>query len=264
MSQYTTTNQPLPWVTPYAQDHLARTQEVVNQPYQQSPGSYVAPNQYLAQGWSATANRAMQGSPVMGAANANAQKTLEGGYLNANPYLDQTIANAQGDLTSAWNQVQKPAWDTAMQQSGSYGNSGVAQANGYAADSLQKNLGRISTDMRGNAYNQERGYQQQMTGMAPALAQNDYFDSNQLLGVANQAQGYLQGAQNQNQQWFDEAKQYPRDQLDLYGRAINGTSGGTSTQTQPDPSKASQVVGGALTGAALAKYLTDLYQGWGS
>lgn len=257
MATFTNTNAPLPWVQPYAQDYLARTQEVANQGYEQSPGTYTAPNPYLQQGWEATANRAMQGSPVMGAANTQLMNTINGGFLNNNPYLEQSVANAQGDLTKAWNQVQKPAWDTAMQRSGSFGNTGIQQANGYAADSLQQNLGRVASDMRGNAYNTERGFMQQALGMAPAFAQNDYIDSQALLNVGNQAQGFQQAAQDQNQRWFNEARQFPRDQLGLLGNALGMQQGGTSTQTQPDPSKASQVIGGALAGSQLI----DLFGG---
>lgn len=261
MATFSTTNQPLPYMEPYVKDYMARSQEVANQPYQQSPGTYTGPNQYLTAGWDATANRAMQGSPLMGQANTQLSNIMGGGMMGQNPYLSQSVANAQGDLTKAWNQVQKPAWDTAMQRSGSYGNTGIQQANGYAADSLQQNLGRVASDMYGNAYNQERGYMQQALMAAPQFANQDYVDSQQLLNVGNQAQGFQQAAQNQNQAWFDQSQQFPKDQLGVLGNALGMNAGSTQTQTQPDPSKAGQVVGGALTGASLAKIIADL---WGS
>lgn len=259
MAQYTTTNAPLPEARPYYADFLQRSQEVANQPYQQSPGTYAAPNPYLQQGWQATANRAMQGSPTMGAANTQLQNTINGGFLNSNPYLGESIANAQGDLTQAWNQVQRPQFDKAMQRSGSFGNTGIAQTAGYAADTLQKNLGRVASDMRGNAYNQERGYMQQALSMAPQFANQDYADANALLNVGNQAQQFTQAAQNQNQNWFQEAQQFPQQQLGLLGGALGLNQGSTQTQTQPDPSKTSQIIGGALTGAQLYDMFTKLY-----
>ena len=197
--------------------------------------------------------------PVMGAANQQIQNTINGGFLNNNPYIDQNIANAQGDLTKAWNQVQAPQWDRAMQRSGSFGNTGIAQSAGFAADTLQQQLGRVASDMRGNAYNTERGFQQQAIGMAPSFANQDYVDSNALLNVGNQAQGFLQSAQNQNNNWFQEAQNYPQKQLGLLGGALGLNQGGTTTQTQPDPSKASQIVGGALTGAQLAQMFAKLF-----
>lgn len=255
MASYTTTNAPLPYLEPYLQDFYGRAQEVANTPYTQSPGTYTAPNPYLTAGWDATANRALQGSPTMDAANQTLQTTLSGGYLNANPYLDQSVANAQGDLVKSWNQVQAPQWDMAMRNSGSFGNTGVAQSAAFGADTLQQQLGRVATDMRGNAYNTERGYMQQAMGLAPQYAQQDYADANALLSVGAQAQGFNQAAQNQNQQWFTEAQQYPQQQLSFYGNALGVGSGGTSTQTAPDPSTASQVIGGALTGSQLLELL---------
>jgi hypothetical protein len=250
----------LPEARPYYADFLQRSQEVANQPFQQSPGTYTGPNPYLQAGWEATANRAMQGSPVMGAANDTLQKTISGGFMGANPYLDQSIASAQGDLTSAWNRVQKPAWDKAMQSSGSFGHTGIQQANGYAAEGLQQNLGRVASDMRGNAYNTERGFMQQALSMAPQYANQDYADANALLSVGNQAQTFQQAAQNQNQNWFTEAQQYPQQQLGLLGNALGMNQGSTKTQTQPDPSRTSQIVGGALTGAQLAQMFAKLFE----
>lgn len=259
MAETTTTTSAPDWMRPYQQDYLGRAQEIANQPYRQSPGTYTGPNPYLTQAWSATANRAMQGSPVMGAANSQLMNTMNGGFMNANPYLEQQVSNAQGDLTKAWNQVAKPQWDKAMQKSGSFGNTGVAQAAGFGADSLQQNLGRVATDMRGNAYGQERNFMQQAMMAAPTFANQDYIDAQQLMNVGNQAQQFSQAAQNQNNDWFSQAQQYPQNQLGFMGQALGMNNGSTQTQTTPDPSRTSQVVGGAMTGAALAKWLADLY-----
>ena len=85
---YTTQNTPLPWVTPYAQDYLARAQEIANTGYTPSPTQSAQPNEALNTGWQAIAQRAMQGSPVMSAANQQLQDTIQGKYLQGNPYLD--------------------------------------------------------------------------------------------------------------------------------------------------------------------------------
>lgn len=256
MATYTTQNQPLPWVTPYLQDYMSRAQDVANVPYQQSPGNYVGPNQTLQTAWQATANRALQGSPVQSAANQQLTNTINGGFLNGNPYLDQTISNAQGDLVRSWNTVAKPQWDKAMQQSGSFGNTGVMEYQQNAQNDFMRNLARIGTDMRFGNYTNERQMQQNALAMAPQFAQQDWMNLNALSGVGQQQQAFQQQAQNQNQQWWQEAQQYPQQRLDAYGRALGATGGsGTQTQTAPDPSTASQVVGGALSGAALWKLL---------
>ena len=257
MASYSTTSSPLPWLEPYLTDLASRGQEVANQGYTQSPGTYTEANPYLTAGWEATANRAMQGSPLMSTANSQLQNIMSGGMMNANPYLDQQIQQAQGDLASSFNQVNVPAWAKAMQSSGSFGNTGVQEAAGYDYGNLANAMGRISTDMRGNAYNTERGYMQQAIGMAPSFANQDYVDSQQLLNVGAQVQNQNQAAQNQNQAWFTEAQNFPMQQLQNYGSILGmaGGGGGVQTQTQPDPSTASQVIGGALTGSQLLELL---------
>jgi hypothetical protein len=82
-----------------------------------------------------------------------------------------------------------------------------------------------------------------------------------LLNVGNQAQQFGQAAQNQNQQWFNEARQFPRDQLSLLGNALGMNQGSTQTQTAPDPSRAGQVVGGALVGSQFADLFKNLFKG---
>lgn len=302
MATFSTTNAPLPWQEDYLKDFTARAQEVANTPYQQGPGSYTGPNALLTGGWQATANRAQQGSATMSAADQQLQNTINGGglgrqatmnpYANAanpyanmdNPYLSQNIANAQGDLTSAYNSVNVPQWAKAMQSSGSFGNSGVSEYAAMDANNLQKNLGRIGSDMRGAAYNQaagfaenaanrmygagqqyagsqdaitsqERSLQQSAMGMAPTFANQDYTDLNALLNAGQQAQGFDSAAQAQQQQWFQDDRNYPQQQLTNYGNALGVGQGGTQTQTTPDPSQASQVIGGGMTGLALYNLL---------
>jgi hypothetical protein len=446
MATYTTTNAPLPWMEPYLQDYMSRAQEVANAPYQASPQTYTGPNNLLTQGWQAVANRAMQGSPVMSAANQQLQNTINGGFMNrqaagnsnagqmnpyantandsagvgnanagvannaanvgnanagqfnpfagvanqqanvgnqylgasnpyasmSNPYLSQSIADAQGDLVRSYNLTQKPAWDKAMQSSGSFGNTGVMEMQQNAQNDLMKNLGRIGTDMRMNAYNQaanlnenqvgrmfssgeaqagrqfnagenmasrlygagqqqaqnlynsgeamagrqfnagqqqaqnlfnagaatqsnlfnagqqqaqnrfnagnqyaqnmfnagesqagrqdaitgqERGFQQSAMGMAPQFANQDYVDANNLLNAGQQRQAFDQGQADQNYRWWQEAQNYPLQRLQAYGNALGAGQGGTQTQNAPDPSTASQLLGGGLTGAAIYKML---------
>lgn len=251
---YTTTNAPLPYVQPYLQDLLGRQQEVANTPYQQSPNAVAGANPYLTAGWDATANRAMQGSPVMSAANQTMQQTLSGGFLNGNPYLQSQIDAAQGDLSRNFNAVNKPGWDSRMSRAGGY-NSGVAEAASMDYGDLAKNMGKIGSDMRFNAYNTERGYQQGALGMAPAYAQQDYNDANALLNVGAQRQAFDQAGADQNLRWFNESQAYPQNRLNDYARMIGVGAQSGSTQQQPSPSTTSSVVGGALTGMGLYNML---------
>ena len=259
MADYTTTtNAGLPgWLQPYAQGYINRAQATADQPYQQYTGQRVADlNPYQTQGLDAQAQRAMSGSPVMSAANQTLTNTINGGYLQGNPYLDQQISAAQGDLTRSWNNVQKPAWDTAMQRSGSFGNTGVMQANADAQNTLQQNLGRIGSDMRFSAYNAERGYQNGALGLAPSYAANDYNDINQLQNAGKTYQNQNQSLLDANYQQYLDSRNYPNQQLDTFGNALGKLNwGGQTSQTTPGPSTGSQLLGGALVGSSLYNLL---------
>jgi len=244
------------WAQPYGAGYLNRAQQVADSPYQAYTGQRVADMApWQTQAYQAQAQRAVQGSPVMSAANSQLTSTINGSNLNGNPYLDGQIQQAQGDLVKNWNNVQKPQWDTAMQQSGSFGNSGVMQANGMAQDTLQQNIGKIGSDMRFANYNTERGYQQQAMGMAPNFAAQDYNDINQLQQAGAAYQGQNQKTLDNAYQQYTQAQQYPQQQLDIMGNALGRINGNVSTTTQPGASTGSQIIGGALTGAGLYNML---------
>lgn len=256
MATYSQTNAPLPWMEPYLRDYMGRAQEVANTGYEQGPGTYTGPNDLLQSGWQMTANRAMQGSPEMSAARGQLTNTINGGFMNSNPYLQQNIDNAQGDLARNYNLVNKPAWDKAMQSSGSFGNTGVQEMAGNDRNNLMQQMGRIGSDMRGQAYNTERSYMNSAMNMAPQFASQDYTDINNLMNAGGMQQQFGQQYQNQQQQYFNDRRNYPQQQLQNYGAALGqGNPGSTQTSTQPDPSTASQVLGGAATGAAIYNWL---------
>ena len=74
-----------------------------------------------------------------------------------NPYLQQTIDRAQGDLVRNYNLTTQPAYNSAMVRSGSFGNAGVQQMNENAQKNLQGSLGNISDSMRMQDYNNQQG-----------------------------------------------------------------------------------------------------------
>lgn len=255
MATYSTTNAPLPWMEPYLQDYMSRAQTVANTGYTPSPSTATPANPYLTAGWQATANRALSGSPVMSAANKTLMDTLSGSYLGqGNPYLQGQVDAAQGDLARNFNLVNKPGWDTRMAKAGGY-NSGVAEVASNDYGNLANAMGRVGSDLRFNAYNSERQLMNSALGMAPTYANQDYVDAKALLDVGQQKQAFDQSQADQAYKWWQEAQQFPQQKLDAYGRALGVMSGGTSTQTSPDPSTASSVIGGGLTGLALWKAL---------
>lgn len=306
----TTQNIGLPsYAQPYAEGYLKRAQQVADNPYQAYTGQRVADfAPWQQQALQAQAQRGMSGSPVMNAANQALPGMFNGGgqaaqnsygpvqaqanpYAGANPYLQQQIDAAQGDVTRNWNNVQKPQWDTAMQRSGSFGNSGVMQANQMAQSDMQRNLGQIASGMRmqdytqqqqlgesaanralqagqfnatmgenfagrqDSMYNQGQGRALSALGMAPQYAQQDYNDINQLQQAGAAYQGQNQKLLDSGYAQFLESRNYPREQLDVFGSALGRIQGNTSQTTSPGTSTGANIVGGLATGAGLYNLL---------
>lgn len=258
------------WVQDYAKDYIGKANDVSNTPYSQSPTQTVGPNSTQNTAWNAIQNRALSGSPVQSAANGTLKNTLNGDFLNANPYLDSMVDKAQGDVIRNYNNVVKPNSDASGIRSGSFGNTGIQSQQMDETNQLQQNLGNISTQLRGQNYATERQNQQSALGYAPQFAANDYNDANQLLQAGNQQGQFAQNAANQNYNWWQEGQNYPTNKLNTLGNAIGTVSGTgrTQTSTSPGTSAGAGLLGGGLVGSQLGGGISDgeggNYAGWGT
>lgn len=221
------------WARPYAQDFLTRSQQVADQPYQAYEGQTTAQmNPYQVAGYNAQAQRAMQGSAVNDAASTEVQKTLSGGYLNSNPYLDSVVNRAQGDVVRNMAGVEA--------RSGSFGNSGVQQ-------NTAQQLGDISAQIRGADYSQERNRMSNAVNQAPTIANQDYIDASALQNAGGAFQAQDQRNLLDDKARFDEAKNYPKDQLATLAKGLGYNYGGSSTTSGPGSNGWAQALGAAAT-----------------
>lgn len=170
---------------------------------------------------SRTQDRAMAGSPVTGAAQQYATKSLQGGFLGSNPYLDQTFNRA--------------ALSTQNQLSSEFARSG---RNIQASQPLRaQQLNDLATGIYGGAYDAERNRQQAVLGSAIPLANQDYTDLAQLRGVGTDIEGL--------------AREYADAQggaLDQYLGRVSNNQGQTTT-TPLNRNRSAGALGGALAGA---------------
>jgi len=252
---------PPEWAVPFFQNYMNRAGAVSDLPYQAYQGQRLeAMNPYQVGGLNATANRAIQGNSSVGAANQNLTDTLGGKYLGqGNPYLQQQIDASSQDLVRNYNTAIKPQFDAAMTRSGSFGNSGIQEVGQAAQNDLQKNLANISTGMRYQNYGDERNRQMQGTSLAPAIANQDYVDTQALSGVGDVFNRYGQAQRNIDYENFQEARDYPKNQLATLGSALGMNMG--QTTTGPQPNKAAGTLGGAASGAAIG---SQVMPGWGT
>ena len=115
-----------------------------------------------------------------------------------NPYLNQSIDSASQD---AMRNLQ-PMQNQANAQSGSFGNTGVAETYGRAAAST---LGNISNNARMGAYNQSA----------------NQWNTDQTRNMAGATDLYNMGTNYQNIPW---------NNINQYHNAIGGNYGGTTSQ----------------------------------
>lgn len=170
-------------------------------------------------GLDAITKRATGGDATFNQANDTLQQTLKGG--NTNPYLDSMVNKAQQSVLANAR--------GADIQSGSFGNSGVAEA-------ATKNMGQIATDMYGNAYNTDRANQMTALGMAPQYGNQAYQDANQLMNAGNFVQGQDQQNKDFAYQQFTDKQNLPYKQMGAY-TGLLGSAGTTGTSTSSGGSK---------------------------
>lgn len=239
------------WARPYVENYMGKAQQVAALPYTPYEGQTVAQlNPYQTDALDATARRATEGSPVNDAASAELQKTLGGGYLNNNPHMSAMVDQAQGDVIRNYERAIMPQIDALDARSGSFGNSGVHHVLGESRYQLGQTLGDISTSLRGADYAAERGRMQGAVGMAPTIANQDYVDANALLGAGGAYHAQEQANLTDDFNRFNEARQYPQQQLDTLGKGVGLNFGATTTGPGANPWAQGAGAGLALYGAS--------------
>ena len=153
-------------------------------------------------------------------------------YAGSNPYLQQSIDYANEDTNRAF----MPLMNQANHQSGSFGNSGVAD---YYSKNLAEQFGRNSTTARMQDYTQQQQLGESDINRRYGAAMNTPTLANQTL--QNSQNKFNLGTSAQNQ---------PYDALKQYGSLITGNYGQTSSSpvyTNP----LSGLLGGAVAGSSV-------------
>lgn len=207
-----------------------------------------------------------------------------------NPYLSQQIDAAASDVTRNYRNAVMPQLDAARARSGSFGNSGLEFVQAQAQDDLAKQIGNISSGMRMQDYTQRAGLaenavnrqyqsgaqyanqlfsggqalqsannqlqsqamnnQLQALGLAPSYAAQDYTDANALMNVGNALQQQQQSGLTSAYNQWQQAQQYPVQQLQTLGNALGFNFGQQQTTSGSGGSGSTlgNMAGGALTG----------------
>jgi hypothetical protein len=224
MATQTTTTTPPAYQLPYLQYGLNQAKQLYSQG---TPVIPFAPQSEAA--LSGVEQRATNGSPLVQSAQDYAQKSLSGGFLGSNPYLDQTFNQA---ALATQNQL-------ASQFAGSGRN--VDASMGLRSQQLND----LATKIYGGNYQNERALQQGVLGSVLPLANQDYVDLAQLRGVGSDVEGLAR-----------EYAQAPGQALDQYLGRVSGNMGQTTSQPLYRNS-AGSILGGALLGSQLGSSVSS-------
>lgn len=298
----TTKMEPAPQVAPYLAPFLQQASSVAMRPWQAYGGQRIAgftPDQLA--GFDMTRQNVDQSNQQLQGALGQVGSTATGSGLdyspqqvqagrNAllgmdNPYLQQQIDAAQGDVIRNFNNTKANSTDAAFARAGAFGGSAWQQAQAENQRQLAGELGNVSNSMRmqdynlqaqlgeqdlnrqlqagqfnsqmgDQAYQQERARMLQAAGMIPGLTQGGLQNAQALLGIGDAQQAQNQGALDLKYQDWTNQQNYPYQQLDVMGNAIRTImgGGGTTTQSAPNPyqrNSTASALGGAMSGAGV-------------
>ena len=212
--------------------------------------TFVRPSETTQTGLQALEQRAMQGNPLMGAAQQQLQREIGGEFLGGNPFFQGAFAPAAQAATS---QFQKAIGDvsSAASRAGRYGSGAMQNLQGQASNQLAQQLSNTAGNLAFQNYNAERQRQAAATMAAPAMAQSDYQDIQNLLSAGQLREGY-QGQQLQSDiNRFNFLQNAPQRNLGTFLSSVYGNplvnQGQRSTGGYQDTSTLQNVLGTAAT-----------------
>ena len=256
----TTTTAIDPTIQPYLSYGLGEAQKLYQAggPQYYTGQTYVSPSQTTQTGLQALEQRAMQGSPLVGQAQQQLQGTIGGNYLSGNPFFQGAFAPA---AQAATQQFQTAIGDigSAASKAGRYGSGAMGTLQDRASGQLAQSLTNTAGQLAYQNYSDERARQQAATMAAPAMAQADYQDIQNLLSAGQAREGYTGQQLQSDIARFNFGQQQPQQNLATFLSSVYGNPMATlKSQTQSgttDTSSLQNVLGTAATLGGLYKNL---------
>jgi hypothetical protein len=230
-----TTNQQLdPTIAPYVGYGLQEAKNLYQTDTPQYYGgqTYVGPSDATTTGLAEAQARATAGNPLLSQAQQQQSDVISGNYLNSNPYFNQALGSAAQGATTNYMDAIKAAQSGAS-QAGRYGSNVSADIQNRAANTLSNTLANKYGDLAYQNYANERGMQNAAATNAPALANADYADIQQLMNVGKTQEDYQKTALQADIDKFNFEQNKPYQKLSAYlGAAYGAPTGSVSTTTQ--------------------------------
>lgn len=247
----TVQQQSLPdWIQPYATSFLDRGGAVADRPLQQYTGQRVAP---LTDGQVSNIqgiNNLAGGTPLIGQADQMLGETLSGQGFD--PFLQQVSDRVANDAGKAY-QANTGAITARFNTPGNWGGSAHMGAQDKANESFARGLGDAMGPIYSGAYDSERNRQMQAATQAPSLYDTLEKGYQGALAANAPVQEQQQKQADLGYQQFQEQKNYPEHQLDVYGNVVNSLlgKGGNSKTDGPGTDYGAMAAQGASSAALM-------------
>jgi hypothetical protein len=206
------------------------------------PGqTFISPSEQTQAGLQAQQTRALQGNPLLPAAQQQQQSVIGGQYLANNPFFNQALQGAGQAATSQYfdaiNQAQSGA-----SQAGRYGSGAQENLFNRAGTTLANTLANTAGNLAYQNFGAERGRQEAAAMNAPQLAMADYGDIAQLRDVGQTAEDYQQAALQGDIARFDFEQNLPYQKLSNLLGAVYGAPQGSVVQSSQQGSAGGKIV----------------------
>jgi hypothetical protein len=197
------------------------------------PGqTYVSPSEQTQQALQMAQQRAMAGSPLTGAAQAETLATIQG--RGVNPFLAGALEQTNRLAGEQYNRNIQNLQSSAA-SAGRYGSGAMGQQAGTAQDIFARALTEQGGQLAYNSAEAERARQMAAVGAAPQMAQADYADIQRLLSVGGareaQSAAQLQDAMNR----FNFEQNLPQAKLSQFANLFSSVPQGSTTVQTATP-----------------------------
>jgi hypothetical protein len=183
--------------------------------------------------------------------------TALGGFLTGSPYQQQMITAAARPLVQQFSESVVPGISSQFSRAGRYGSGAMERALGTASESFGRALGDVTSNIVGQDYARERGFQQQAIGalgtaaqQAPQMFAQQFLPSQALAQVGAQREAIAGQPLQEAIQRYNFAQQLPYSQLSGYLSSVYGSPLGNLQQMPNTQNSALQNIGGLLSGGA--------------
>jgi hypothetical protein len=219
----TTSSELDPVVKPFVEYGLQEAKGLYQQagPQYYPEATYVPASAATTSALQAAQQRATAGSPLVPAAQAQQLATIQGGYLGANPYLSQAMAGA-ADVAKQQYYDAIMGTRSGASQAGRYGSPAMFEQQSRAQQNLANALSQEAGRLMYQNYGAERAAQQAAVQQAPAMAQADYADIQQLLATGQTQEDYARQKLQSDIARFEFGQNLPYSKLQSYLSAAYG------------------------------------------